>query len=134
MSSLGDRLRQARERKNLKQTQVKERTGIHNKTLSGYENGVSEPDIETIKILADLYEVSIDWLTGKSDDPSLGQSDDLTQEEREFLEILRTDPDSSSFFYDYSKAPAEQRREMIKTWRIIRELEKDRKPGQKQGE
>lgn len=69
MSSIGDRLKSARERKNLKQVQVKERTGINNKTLSGYEKGVSEPDIETLKTLASLYEVSVDWLSGNTDDP-----------------------------------------------------------------
>lgn len=62
MSGVGDRLRAARENKRLKQTQVKDRTGIHNKTLSGYENGVSEPDLETLRTLANLYEVSVDSL------------------------------------------------------------------------
>lgn len=64
MSTLGDRLRLARERKSLTQVAVRERTGINNKTLSGYEKGVSEPDIETLRKLAELYEVSIDWLSG----------------------------------------------------------------------
>jgi len=39
---------------------------INNKTLSGYEHGVSEPDLETLKILSNLYEVSIDWLSGNN--------------------------------------------------------------------
>lgn len=66
MSSVGNRLRSARERQNLKQIQVMEKTGINNKTLSGYENGVSEPDIDSLKLLAELYEVSVDWLAGGS--------------------------------------------------------------------
>lgn len=64
MSSLGERLREAREKKNLKQIQVMRHTGINNKTLSGYENNVSEPDMETLQILADLYEVKIDYFYG----------------------------------------------------------------------
>lgn len=66
MKTIGERLRYAREKKNLKQKQVMEMTGgrINNKTLSGYEHGVSEPDLETLKILSNLYEVSIDWLSG----------------------------------------------------------------------
>ena len=68
MSTLGDRLRLARERKGLKQTQVKEKTNINNKTLSGYENNVSEPDSSTLATLAELYEVSYRWLlTGKGE-------------------------------------------------------------------
>jgi transcriptional regulator with XRE-family HTH domain len=64
MNVIGKRLREARERKDLKQTEVNKKTGINNKTLSGYENGVSEPDSETLKTLSELYEVSIDWLMG----------------------------------------------------------------------
>jgi transcriptional regulator with XRE-family HTH domain len=62
MSTLGERLKLARERTGLKQTQVKERTNINNKTLSGYENNVSEPDSATLAILAELYGVSYKWL------------------------------------------------------------------------
>lgn len=68
LETLGDRLRLARQKAGLKQMQVKERTRIHNKTLSGYENGVSEPDLSTLTILADLYGVSLQWLsTGQID-------------------------------------------------------------------
>lgn len=62
MSTLGERLKLARERTGLKQTQVKERTNINNKTLSGYENNVSEPDSATMAVLAELYGVSYKWL------------------------------------------------------------------------
>jgi len=64
--TLGTRLRSAREKKGYKQIQVKDKTGINNKTLSGYENGVSEPDWETLVRLADLYEVTTDYLLGKN--------------------------------------------------------------------
>lgn len=70
MLTVGDRLRISREKKNLKQTQVREKTGINNKTLSGYEKGVSEPDFDTLNILADLYEVSVDYLLGRTNTSS----------------------------------------------------------------
>jgi transcriptional regulator with XRE-family HTH domain len=70
---LGDRLRQTREQSKLSQIQVKERTGINNKTLSNYENNVSSPDPYTLKVLADLYEVSTDWLIS-GEQPSLPKS------------------------------------------------------------
>jgi len=62
MTTLGERLRIARERMGLKQTQVKDRTNVNNKTLSGYENNVSDPDTNTLVTLADLYGVSYEWL------------------------------------------------------------------------
>ncbi len=69
-SLLGIRLRMAREAKHLTQVQVKSLTNINNKTLSGYEKGVSEPDIDTLITLANLYETSIDYLVGKTDEPN----------------------------------------------------------------
>ncbi len=62
MSSIADRLRIAREKKNLRQVQVAKHLGISNKTVSGYENAVSEPDIDTLARLAELYEVSVEYL------------------------------------------------------------------------
>lgn len=104
MSVLGDRLRKARERKQFRQIQVTEKTGINNKTLSRYESGGSEPDIETLKILADLYEVSVDWLSGLTDDPSpvitvkeneydYTKDPSITPELRELLDTLVTLPE-----------------------------------------
>ncbi len=73
-NSVGSRLKMAREAKRLTQVQVKKLTNIHNKTLSGYEKGVSEPDIETLKTLANLYETSVDYLVGNTDDPAPPQA------------------------------------------------------------
>lgn len=71
MSVLGERLKKAREWKGLSQTEVFRRIKINNKTLSRYEKGGSEPDVETLNALAELYEVKVDWLTGRSNDPKL---------------------------------------------------------------
>lgn len=62
MTEIGQALRLARERRELTQTQVMALTGINNKTLSGYENGVSEPDLQTFALLLRLYQVSADQL------------------------------------------------------------------------
>lgn len=65
MKVLADNLKNAREAKNLTQKDVYDRTGINNKTISNYENNVSSPDPETLKILADLYDISVDYLLGR---------------------------------------------------------------------
>ena len=67
MKTLGDSLRNAREEKNLTQMEVAKKTGIHNKTISNYENGVSSPDPNALKTFADIYETSVDYLLGRSD-------------------------------------------------------------------
>ncbi|WP_028547201.1 helix-turn-helix domain-containing protein [Paenibacillus taiwanensis] len=93
MNNLGERLKQARINKNMTQVQVKQHTGIHNKTLSGYENGVSEPDFETLKTLSKLYEVSLNNLLGAEAFSNLSDIDkkglekfrNLDQKDKEFL-------------------------------------------------
>lgn len=70
MKTVGNILRELRNLKGKTQIEVFNDTGIHNKTLSGYENNVSEPDFDTIKILASYYETSTDYILGKKDETS----------------------------------------------------------------
>lgn len=94
METLGERLKLARQKAGLKQTQVKERTQINNKTLSGYENGVSEPDLNTLTILAELYDVSLRWLSTGKPDIKAKQNPINDKDERDIakrMEQLRSD-------------------------------------------
>ena len=60
MKDIGKILKNARENKEYTQKQVMELTGIHRKSLSGYENNVAEPDLSTFATLANLYGISAD--------------------------------------------------------------------------
>ena len=60
MKSYGDRLRDARERLDLKQTDVASATHISNKVLSGYERNIAQPSLENLKALCDYYNISAD--------------------------------------------------------------------------
>lgn len=60
MKKIGEILKDAREDKDLTQMEVMKRIGINNKTLSGYENGIAEPDIETMVKLFNLCEVPLE--------------------------------------------------------------------------
>ena len=59
MEELGYALRLARERRGLTQTQVMNLTGINNKTLSGYENNIAEPDLQTLTTLLRLLHLPV---------------------------------------------------------------------------
>ena len=60
---LGARLKEARTRINKSQAEVCDLLDIPKvQTLSAYERGVNSPPIETLKRLADLYDVSADYL------------------------------------------------------------------------
>ena len=60
MKDIGLVLKNARENKEYTQKQVMELTGINKKSLSGYENHVAEPDLDTFAKLAKLYGFSAD--------------------------------------------------------------------------
>lgn len=68
---LGDRLKKARTWKKLSQMDAAKKIGISNGTLSGYERNYRDPDTDTLYKMADLYEVSVDWLVGRTDNPEM---------------------------------------------------------------
>lgn len=57
---IGEILKNARKNKGLTQKQVMEITNINCKSLSGYENNVAEPDLDTFSKLIELYDLSAD--------------------------------------------------------------------------
>lgn len=112
MFTLGERLKKARENKGLKQVDVQARTNINNRTLSRYEKDGSEPDSATLKLLADLYEVSTDYL--------LGRTENKDNREDEFQKFAN-DPELEHFFKDMKESPREQVEELRKIWNIIKQ-------------
>lgn len=66
-ASVAKRLQETRLKCGLKQQDVAERTGINVITLSGYEIGKNEPNMEALVSLADVYGVSLDYLMCRTD-------------------------------------------------------------------
>ena len=64
---LSKRLRTLREEHGYLQKFVADKLDIKSNTLSGYENGTRSPDPLMLSRLADLYNVSLDYLLGRSD-------------------------------------------------------------------
>lgn len=72
--TLGKRLKKQRELRGWSQLYVANRIGISNTVLSNYERDYRDPDTETLRILAELYEVSTDYLLGNNDAGNLKES------------------------------------------------------------
>lgn len=68
MSVLGIRLKQAREESRYTQIVAAKKLGISNGTLSGYEREYRDPDTDILNRMADLYDVSVGWLLGRTDE------------------------------------------------------------------
>ena len=63
-----NRLRELRKLKGLTQKEVALAINVSAQSYGYYENWINKPDPETLIKLADFFEVSIDYLVGRSDD------------------------------------------------------------------
>ena len=55
----------------LTQIKVQMKTGVEQALLSKYENGTRVPPTETLLILAEYYDVSIDYILCRTDNPQV---------------------------------------------------------------
>ena len=62
----GKRLKNLRLERNLTQAEVSEMLGFTSQTVANYECGKREPRIAELILLADYFEVSIDYLVGRA--------------------------------------------------------------------
>ena len=63
----GRRLRELRKEEGLSQRDLGEKLGACNQAVSFWETGSREPDLDTLKALAQIFDVSADYLLGLSD-------------------------------------------------------------------
>lgn len=59
-----ERLKELRTEFNISQQQLADVIGVSQQSINKYENHNVEPDIETLKAMADYFNVSIDYLVG----------------------------------------------------------------------
>ena len=60
-----NRIRDLREDLDMRQSDLAEKTGIDQRTISNYETGKTSPDAYALIKLADFFGVSIDYLVGR---------------------------------------------------------------------
>lgn len=69
MTIVGERLKTLRTENRYSQTQIAEMCGVTQATIGRYETGVAEPPIEKLLWYANQFEVSLDYIFGRTDDP-----------------------------------------------------------------
>lgn len=82
-----NRIRFLREKLNLRQIDIANATGIDQKTLSNYETGKTNPDSYALIRLADYFNVSIDYLVGRSNS-SFQTRDDISKKIDALIDTL----------------------------------------------
>lgn len=67
MSSFSKRIKELRKERKLKQQELADEFSIKLRTYQGYEYGESYPEVAKLIAIADFFDVSIDYLLGRSD-------------------------------------------------------------------
>ena len=70
MAKFSQRLRQLRTDGDLTQAALAQKLGISKSSVNMYERGEREPGLETLELIADTFNVDMDYLLGKSDCPN----------------------------------------------------------------
>ncbi|UHA75530.1 helix-turn-helix domain-containing protein [Paenibacillus sp. 481] len=106
---LSQRMEQERLKRGWTQDDVASRISVSRSAYSNYENGNRKPDIDMVKEIARLYEVSIDYLT--CNDAVLPTDNSL----------IVHDARMRLFFEEFMVSPLRQREELMRFWRFMRE-------------
>ncbi|WP_054951173.1 helix-turn-helix transcriptional regulator [Numidum massiliense] len=101
--SLGNRLRTLRKLRSISQTELANQMRVSRSTIAMWETDRRVPDLLMVQRLADFFQMTVD----------------------DFLDCKREaegyDPLTESFVSEFRDAPAEQQKELIRIWYIIRE-------------
>src|SRR5699024_1332811 len=82
---ISKKLKELREEKGYLQKFVADKIGVGSNTLSGYENGTRSTDPDMILKLAELYDVSTDYLLCRTNNRDSKTEEDIDDELKELL-------------------------------------------------
>lgn len=82
MNTLGKKIREMRKNTHVTQKELAKKLKLAESTISMYERGERQPDYETLQKLANFFEVSTDYLLGRSNSTLQVVSNEVPLEER----------------------------------------------------
>ncbi|ARX66042.1 XRE family transcriptional regulator [Bacillus toyonensis] len=109
----GNTLNSLRKEKKLRQEDMAKHLGIARTTYAMYEQGNREPDYDTLQKLANFFDVSVDYLLGR------------TNEKLPLIDFSK-DPDLNIWFKDIKDASPEKREELKQFWEFIKQKKEKR--------
>lgn len=113
-----NRIAELRKAKNIKQLELCSLLNVSQPTLSGWENGKYQGDYETLRKLSAIFNVSIDYMLGYSDNPN------PPDEKVPATQPLPFSPKVLQLAEQISKLPPEMREVIEKQLRIFANINK----------
>jgi transcriptional regulator with XRE-family HTH domain len=107
---LGERIRKLRERDGLSQKTLANKLGITQQAVAKWEGGKAEPDTTMILNIANIFDVSTDYLLGGTDNPQhkIVAKEDLPAELAEYADYIKILKD-----FDVDDISPEELKELI---------------------
>lgn len=106
--SLGKKIKKLREEKGIRQEDIGKLFNVSKSAVSQWENDIRTPDMGIIIKLADFFDVSTDYLLGRTNDPSLSDTQHVNDDEAlEYLDELHKRPEMKTLFQVGRKATRE---------------------------
>lgn len=121
--TLGNKLRQLRQERGLTTREVSKLFNVGKSTISNYETDYRKPDADMLKRLADFYEVTVDYLLGRTTDRETYIIEKevvpkaLREAGVEYIELLK----------DMQGLSPELIKSMLNTMQQARNMDKDKK-------
>ncbi|TCL38781.1 helix-turn-helix protein [Anaerospora hongkongensis] len=128
------RLAELRSARGLTQQQLADLTGLTRGRLNNYEQGTREPDLVTLQSLADFFQVTTDFLLGRTDTTgdftaeTMSKIDQALDEDPELLAFwleTKKRPDLQLFLKQVKSASPKAIRQMMTIIKMIEEEESD---------
>lgn len=101
MENLGTRIANLRKEQNITQAELGKKLNISAQAVSKWENGLSEPDIETVTKLCEIFQISFDSLVGKenpkTEETAVTATEDKTEDkipvkEEPVITVINNEP------------------------------------------
>ena len=95
MGDFANVFKQIRIKHGLTQQQMADKLGVSRSTIGMYENGEREPNFETLELIADFFNVDMNYLIGKKSDV---EDYYLNPETKQIAQEIYDNPDMRSLF------------------------------------
>ena len=97
--SFGKKLKQLRQGKKITQMDLAKILEVDNTTISKWESDIYEPEMTAIKKIADYFNVNIDYLLGRTDnpDPHAYDEEDAEVAFQKVIEAFKKKPRSKEY-------------------------------------
>ncbi|SFP17364.1 helix-turn-helix domain-containing protein [Salibacterium halotolerans] len=119
-----NRLIELRKNKKINQKELAEIIGVARTTYGMYEQGQRTPDYDTLQKIADYFEVSLDYLLGRTNNPTTPNEEYDPMEDLKQFFIDNDLQDAGFNFYDineWKKMSREQIQEVKNHWLWVKE-------------